>query len=145
MYGVLSIATQEVVSDRIEQVKDVNILLEGSNVISFHIHVNAETTGMVNKSWFRNMKKNVLLINTSRGEIINEDDLVDFLSKNKLSKVATDVLSDEIRNREMSALLNYAKKTEQVIITPHIGGMTKEAQEIAYNHAAKLLKQHLSK
>lgn len=134
-----------ILDDKVQQVDSINKLLIESDVISIHAHVNAETTGMVNESWFEKMKKNVLLINTSRGEIINEDDLVKFLSKNKLAKVATDVLSDEIRNREMSKLLNYAKKTDQVIITPHIGGMTKEAQEIAYNHAARLLKQYYNK
>ena len=48
-------------------------------------------------------------------------------------------LEDEIRNRENSPLLKYALKSEQVIITPHIGGMCREAQEIAYGHEAKRL------
>ena len=49
------------------------------------------------------------------------------------------ILNNEIQNRNKSPLLKYAANSDQVIITPHIGGMTKEAQEIAFNHAAKML------
>jgi D-3-phosphoglycerate dehydrogenase len=63
------------------------------------------------------------------------------LKLNPYARVATDVLADEIRNREESPLLQYALKSDQVIITPHIGGMCREAQEIAYGHASKLLAQ----
>ena len=87
------------------------------------------------------MKPEVVLVNTSRGEVIVEQDLVEFLSLNKNAMIASDVLSNEIQNRNDSPLLKYALKSNQVIITPHIGGMTREAQEIAYNHAARLLKQ----
>ena len=58
---------------------------------------------------------------------------------NKSAKIATDVLADEILNRINSPLLMYAGKSNQVIITPHVGGMTVEAQKIAYNHAAIML------
>ena len=85
------------------------------------------------------MKNNVLIINTSRGEVINEKDLVNFLIKNPNSKVATDVLTNEILNRKKSPLYKYSLKSKQVFITPHIGGMTSKAQEIAYNHVSDLL------
>jgi len=84
-----------------------------------------------------------VLINTSRGDVINEKDLVDFLNKNPDARVGTDVLADEVRNRLNSPLLAYAKKSEQVVLTQHIGGMTRDAQEIAYGHAALLLQRHL--
>jgi len=74
---------------------------------------------------------------------VNEVDLVNFLQSNPNSRVATDVLADEIKNRMSSPLLKYALESEQVIITPHIGGMCREAQEIAYGHAAKILRNFL--
>jgi D-3-phosphoglycerate dehydrogenase len=126
------------------QVSNVNQLLRKANIISFHIHVTDETINMVDKKWFNQMKSSVLLVNTSRGDIIVESELVDFLLKNKEAKIATDVIADEISSREKSPLLKYAGKSSQVIITPHIGGMTKEAQEIAYNHAVGLLSESLS-
>ena len=130
---------KKVDSANVEQVNKLDLLLQESDVISFHVHVTGETKSMVNNDWFRLMKLDVLLVNTSRGEIINEAELVQFLSENVNARIATDVLADEICNRERSPLLNYAKESKQIIITPHIGGMTREAQEIAYNHAAKLL------
>ena len=85
------------------------------------------------------MKNDVLIINTSRGDVINESDLVSFLKEAPKAQVATNVLSDEIRNRLDSPLLKYAQQSDQVVITQHIGGMTREAQEIAYGHAAHRL------
>jgi phosphoglycerate dehydrogenase-like enzyme len=123
----------------LEQVDDISTLLSESDVIAIHVHVTDETIGMVNKDYFSQMKSDVLLVNTSRGDIVNEDDLVGFLSSNPDSKIATDVLADEIRNRMSSPLLKYAQQHEQVVITQHIGGMSREAQEIAYGHAANLL------
>jgi D-3-phosphoglycerate dehydrogenase len=148
----LSFGSQVVVYDpykknrkkNVEQVTNMKQLLRRADIISFHVHVTDETKNMVDKSWFNQMKSDVLLVNTSRGEIICELDLVDFLSKNNNAKIATDVLTDEIRNLNNSTLLKYAITSDQVTITPHIGGMTKEAQEIAYNHAVGLLSKLLS-
>jgi phosphoglycerate dehydrogenase-like enzyme len=120
----------------LEQVKDLSLLLHDSDVIAIHVHVSDETQGMMNAACFAQMKKDVLLVNTSRGDIVNEPDIVAFLRASPQARVATDVLADEIRNRLASPLLQYAHESEQVIITPHIGGMSREAQEIAYGHAA---------
>jgi D-3-phosphoglycerate dehydrogenase len=120
----------------LEQVKDLSLLLHDSDVIAIHVHVSDETQGMMNAECFAQMKKDVLLVNTSRGDIVNEPDIVAFLRASPQARVATDVLADEIRNRLASPLLQYAHESEQVIITPHIGGMSREAQEIAYGHAA---------
>ena len=127
------------------QVHEIAELLSMSDVISLHVHVTDETKNMIDKNCLNQMKPGVLIINTSRGEIINEPDLIEYLSRNKFAKIATDVLADEIRNREDSPLLNFALKSNQVIVTHHIGGMTKEAQEIAYNHAANLLGRYFDK
>ena len=132
------------VKDRgIEQVDNLEYLLKESDVIAIHVHVTKETIEMINKSCFDLMKKDVVLVNTSRGDMVNEVDLVNFLQSNPNSRVATDVLADEIKNRMSSPLLKYALESEQVIITPHIGGMCREAQEIAYGHAAKILRNFL--
>ena len=121
------------------QVESMKSILEESNIISLHVHVSKETIGLISKNELNLMKKDVILINTSRGDIINEIDLVSFLQKNPASKVGTDVLADEVVNRKESPLLLFAKTSNQVTITPHIGGMTKEAQEIAFCHAANKL------
>lgn len=126
-------------SKKIIQTDFIN-LLKKSDIISLHVHHDDKTTNLFNKKNFKYLKKNVLLINTSRGEIVNEFDLVSFLNKNKSAKYYTDVISNEIRNRLKSPIYLFAKKnSKQVFITPHIGGMTKEAQELAYMRAANLL------
>ena len=125
--------------EAVEQVDNLEILLQNSDVIAIHVHVTDETLGMIDKTSFDMMKKDVVLVNTARGDIINESDLVNFLLANRNARIATDVLADEIKNREKSDLFKYALKSEQVIITPHIGGMCREAQEIAYGHASKKL------
>jgi D-3-phosphoglycerate dehydrogenase len=132
---------KKVRNKELEQVSDLNFLLENSDIVSIHVHVTEETLGMVNVECFKKMKDDVLIINTSRGDIVNESDLVAFLKKAPKAHIATDVLTDEIRNRLESPLLKYAQQSDQVLITQHIGGMTKEAQEIAYGHAAHRLNE----
>jgi len=134
---------KEVDGKGIEQVDNLEYLLQESDVIAIHVHVTEETIGMIDETCFDMMKKDVVLVNTARGDMVNELDLVSFLQSNPDARIATDVLADEIRNRENSPLLKYALKSEQVIITPHIGGMCREAQEIAYGHAAKRLNDFL--
>ena len=126
----------------LERVDELEKLLSESDVVALHVHVTDETYEMIDKNALRKMKGNVVLINTSRGDIVNESDLVNFIKKNPDCRVGTDVLADEVRNRLTSPLLAYAEKSEQVIVTQHIGGMTKDAQVIAYGHAAWLLGQH---
>jgi phosphoglycerate dehydrogenase-like enzyme len=132
---------KKVDNKKLFQVHDVNTLLRSSDIIAIHVHVTEETLGMVNKVYFAQMKEDVLLVNSARGDIVNEIDLVNFLKQNPRAKVATDVLADEIRNRTASPLFQFAQKSTQVTITQHIGGMTREAQEIAYGHAAHLLEK----
>jgi phosphoglycerate dehydrogenase-like enzyme len=126
----------------LDQVADMDMLLTTSDVIALHVHVTEETLGMIDAEHLARMKDDVLLVNTSRGDIVNEEDLVTFLKIHPEARVATDVLADEVRNRLGSQLLQYAAQSEQVIITPHIGGMTREAQEIAYGHAALRLQHY---
>lgn len=113
--------------------------LKDIDVISIHMHVNKETENFFNKTFFKKLKPSVLIVNTSRGELVNEDDLIEFLESNPQAKVASDVLSGEIFGFNKSKLYQYSKKSSQVLLTPHIGGMTIDAQEIAYSHASNLL------
>lgn len=113
--------------------------LKDIDVISIHMHVNEETKNFFNKTFFKKLKPSVLIVNTSRGELVNEDDLIEFLESNPQAKIASDVLSGEIFGFNKSKLYQYSKKSSQVLLTPHIGGMTIDAQEIAYSHASNLL------
>lgn len=131
------------VSENYVHQTELDVLVKNSDIISLHVHVTKETTNMINKSLFNKMKRNIILINTSRGEIIDQNDLIFFLSSNNESKYATDVLSNEQEKITNNPIIELSKKTDQIIITPHIAGMTVEGQEIAYNHAVKMLKKFL--
>ena len=121
-------------------------LLKKSDIISFHVHISNETQHMLNKININYLKKNVIIINTSRGDIIDELSLVKFLRKNNKAKYATDVIENEILKRKKSPIINFHKKNKnQVIITPHIGGMTIEAQYIAYTESVNNLKKFIDK
>ena len=125
----------------VEQVDEIHRLLAESDIVALNVHVTDETYQMIDRVTLSKMKSKVVLVNTSRGDIINENDLVDFLKKNPESMFGTDVLADEVRNRLGSPILAFAKESQQVILTQHIGGMTSDAQEIAYGHAANLLRK----
>ena len=111
---------------------DFELLLKMSDVISLHVHANDETKHMINKKVLGKLKNNSYIVNTSRGEIVNEHDIVEALRSGKLKGYATDVIEDEYGNRENSPILNGVKEGLNILVTPHIGGMTWEGQQKAY-------------
>lgn len=120
------------------QINSLNYFLSKCDILSIHIHYNRKNHEIINRSWFSKMKKNIILINTSRGEVINECDLITFLKKNKKAKYSTDVVSNETQFKK-NKLIKYAKNNKNIFITPHLGGMTYEARNFAYTQAAKKL------
>lgn len=114
-----------------------------ADFISIHVHVTPFTRDMFNKQIFLSCSKKPIIINTSRGEIVNETDLLFALEQGLISGYGTDVLSDEYSQTINNPLLEYAKShPDKVVITPHIGGMTKEGQETAYSYSiSKIISQ----
>jgi phosphoglycerate dehydrogenase-like enzyme len=132
------------IKKKIKQVNKLDTLFSDCDIVSIHVHVNEKTINLINKKILLKAKKDLILVNTSRGEVVNEKDLIGFLKKNPLSIYATDVLSNEIKERKDSPILSYAKNTKkQIIITQHIGGMTREGQKIAYLGVLKELEKLL--
>ncbi len=134
---------KEINKPDIKQVQNLEILLTEADVISFHVHLNSETEQMFDEECFAKMKEDVVIVNTSRGEIVDDQALIDFLSNNPEAYYATDVLSGEIEDVEEHPLRKYAvnEGVNQTIITPHLG--TTDGQRIAFQHAANLLIEHL--
>ena len=95
---------------------------------------------MFNKNIFDKMKNDAYLINTARGKIVNENDLLKALKNKKIAGYATDVLSDELNfNKKFNKhpLVEYSKKHDNLIIVPHIGGMTYKTRELTDIFMAK--------
>lgn len=132
------------IDKKFNQVNNLDEVKSLIDVLSIHVHVTEETKYFFNKDFFKGCKDSLSIINTSRGELINEDDLINFLKQNPKSSIASDVVDKEIFGFENSSLFKFSLDSEQVLLTPHIGGMTSDAQEIAYNHAAYLLNEHVN-
>ena len=116
----------------VEQVS-LDELLRRADVISVHVHLNDETRGMVGKREFEKMKNGAVIVNTSRGGVIEEAALVEALKTGKLGGAGLDVLTGELyENIETMLIVQYARRHKNIIITPHIGGVTYESQEMAY-------------
>ena len=110
-------------------------LQEKSDVVFLHLHANEETRNMVDREFLSNMKKGAILINTSRGELVDEEDIMKSITDGYLGGYGTDVISDEFGNISDSKLVEFSKENNNVIITPHVGGMTWEGQTKAYKWA----------
>jgi len=110
---------------------DFETLLKNSDVISIHVHLTTETENMFDAQVFCKMKPHSMLINTARGKIVNEKELLQALESKQIAGYAADVLCDELNfGKNISdPLIEYAKTYNNVIITPHIGGMTQESRE----------------
>ena len=107
-------------------------MFEKSDVISLHVHVTDKTRYMIDKQLLGLMKNNSYIVNTSRGEIVNEHDVVASLKAGKLGGYGTDVIEDEFNDITKSPILQSMSVGDNIIVTPHIGGMTIEGQTKAY-------------
>ena len=106
-------------------------LLMNSDIVSIHLPLNEKTLHFLNWKRLKLMKSNSILINTSRGEIIHETDLIRILRDNKSFTVGLDVFENEPNiNPE---LLQYPN----VLVLPHLGSATREARDGMAELAAK--------
>jgi len=125
---------------------DFKILLSESDIISIHAPFNKETQDLFNKKAFRQMKNSAYLINTSRGQIVNEADVLKALKSKTIAGYAADVLAGETEfgnDASDHPLVTYAKEHENVIITPHIGGYTAESRAATDIIIAHKVAEHL--
>lgn len=97
-------------------------LLAQSDVLSLNLALNAKTRHIISKPEFEKMKDGVIIVNTARGALINEKELVAALDSGKVASVGLDVFEEEPKVEE--GLL----KNDKVFIVPHIGTSTYETQ-----------------
>ena len=112
-------------------------LYAAADYITLHVGLTPQTTGMINKSAIKKMKKGVRLVNCARGELVHEADLVEALKEGHVAAAALDVFVEEPLKE------SPLQKMENVILTPHIGGATYEAQEAVGVQIAQQVKEYL--
>ena len=121
---------------------DLDELLKKSDIITLHIPLTKENFHLINKKTIEKMKKGVIIINTSRGDIIDTEALIHALEKKHVGGVGLDVIEGEEFIKEEKELL-YEKKNKKaieqiiedsllimkdnVVFTPHIAFYSKEA------------------
>jgi len=103
----------------------LNELFKKSDVISVHVPYSKNTHHMINSALLRKMKKTSFLINTSRGKIVNQKDLLKILQLKKIQGAALDVFEDE-----PIAKSNDLVKLKNVVLVPHIGSSTSETRRM---------------
>ena len=120
------------------QLVSFETLLKESNVLSVHAGLSDETKDLFNKNAFIKMKTSSIFINTARGAIINELDLIEVLKKKKIAGAALDV-----QEQEPPELDNPLFKMKNVILTPHIGWRCLESRQRLINLLADNVEAYL--
>jgi len=109
-------------------------VLKLSDYVSLHCPPTPETRGLMNMEKFKLMKRNAILVNTSRGPVINEDDLVAALQNGVIAGAAIDVMVDEPPS-DYHPLL----KMENVIVTPHIAAFSADFEKNFWEFSVRKL------
>jgi D-3-phosphoglycerate dehydrogenase len=142
-FGVTLLAWSARADDRREaiagaRVVPIEALLAQSDVVSLHLRVTPETTGFLDRGRLALMKPTAFLINTARGALLDEAALVDALREGRLAGAALDVFGEEpLRAGDpLLALPN-------VVLTPHVAGMTREVIEAGLSQAVENVRRFL--
>jgi glycerate dehydrogenase len=128
-----------VLSDENFESADLKTLLKLSDVVTLHCPLTAQTRNLIGKNEIALMKPSALLINTSRGGIVDENALAEALNKNRLSGAGVDVLSEE-PPRKGNVLLS----ARNCIITPHSAWSTIEARQALVDETAKNIRAFIN-
>lgn len=105
-------------------------LLHDSDVVTLHVNLTAETERFFAVPEFAAMRRGAWFINTARGELVDERALLEALRSGWISGAAVDVVAGEHTDgAARSPLITYARRHDNLIITPHVGGCTVESME----------------
>ncbi len=122
-----------------KQVKTMDELLKKSDIVSLHVPGNNLSRNLISEKQMSLMKKGAVLINLSRGDVIDADALKKMAMQKHIAGAAIDVFKDEPKGKK-DKFISVLQNLPNVILTPHIGGSTQEAQQnIGEDVAQKLI------
>ncbi len=116
----------------------LDTLLRNSDIVSIHLPLNSKTYQLINKDKLELLKPTAILINTARGEIVNEQYLIRMLESNRIFSAGFDVYEDEPR------INDKLLKLKNVVLLPHLGSATNDARNAMSTLAAKNIDAVLS-
>ncbi|MGD9562178.1 MAG: phosphoglycerate dehydrogenase [Pyrinomonadaceae bacterium] len=123
-----------------KQTTELKDLLKRSNIVTLHVPSDATTRNMIDADALKAMRKGSILINHSRGDVVDLNALAKALTSGKLAGAAVDVFPEE-PEKTGDAFTSVLQGLPNVILTPHIGGSTEEAQaSIGLDVTSKLIK-----
>ena len=121
----------------VEYVSSID-LFKMSDILTIHTRLSDRTIGYIDKNNLKLMKRGSVIINTSRGPIIKEQDLIDALNNDVISCAALDVYDQEPLPKD-----HILRRTKNLILTPHIGYVSEEAYEKFFNGYLKAIEAFL--
>ena len=141
---VLACDIKPVNADGIEQV-DFDTLIQESDVLSLHIHLTPETHHIISRDVLFRMQKGSTLVNVARGDLVDEQALLEALESGHLAGAGIDVVHNEWDpNLAQRPLLQYARTHHNLIVTPHTAGGSLESITGARIFVAKKLAAYLN-
>ncbi|MBW1704784.1 MAG: hydroxyacid dehydrogenase [Deltaproteobacteria bacterium] len=117
-------------------------LMQTSDFITVHVHLTEETRGLVSRECLEMVKPGAILINTSRGAVVDESALVEALQTGRLGGAGLDVIEGE-PDIDQHPLVEYARTHDNLLITPHCGGFSPDAVALVCAHATKKIIKEL--
>lgn len=126
-----------------KRVNTVEEILKEADIVSLHLPLLDSTRNVIGQDQFKLMKRNAVIVNASRGGIIDESALFDALSENRIGGAALDALESEPASMEKYGKTLYT--LSNVILTPHLGAATDEVQAASAIAVAENLATVLAK
>ncbi|MGD9299994.1 MAG: NAD(P)-dependent oxidoreductase [Desulfobacterales bacterium] len=143
-FGMDIVGYDPLIADYPPHIRPVSLeeLARTSDFVTIHVPLTEETTGLFSKKHCEMVKPGAILINTSRGAIVDEQALLAALEAGQMGAAGLDVLADEpdIKN---SPLYVYARTHDNLMITPHCGGFSHDAVKVVCRRAAEKIVEHL--
>lgn len=139
-FGLNVIVAQSLTDNKKTDRVELAELLSQSDIVSLHCPLTNQTEKLINKNTLALMKTDGILINTSRGGVINEADLLDALKNNKLAAAGLDVLNQEPPNKNLLIEANLPN----LLITPHIAWASHTSRQRLVNEIAENIKAYQS-
>ena len=129
-----------------KKIRNLKSFLGNLDILAICINYSEGNHALIDRHFLNLMPKHSILVNCARGELINEKDLLRHLQKKKFRGAALDVVSEENSlNNKKNILIEYSKKNNNLIITPHIGGATKDSWKMTEEYLAKMFFKYVKK
>lgn len=129
--------------EQVERRHSLEEVLREGDFVSVHVPLTEETAGLLGRPQLEHMKPRAVLVNTSRGEIVDEAALLDGLLSGRIGAAGLDVLTGEPHIHE-HPLVMYARSHHNLVITPHIGGFSPDAVRTVLEYSCGRIRSGLT-